>query len=242
MTSEKSAIILAGGQGKRMGSDLPKVLHEIKGKPMIFYTLEHLREAGFDQIIVLVGHKKEEVMNAIGKSLVYAVQSEPLGTGDAAFQALKELDPTIKHALIVNGDDSAFYNPKTFSEIHDKHVGENAVITFATATLDDPFGIGRVVRDRSGNLVKIIEEKEANEEERRIKEANIGLYVFDILWLKENAPNIRKSDSGEYYIVDLIEMAINQGEKVTTFQVSVDEWHGINTPEQLAAAQEKMKK
>lgn len=241
MKNTKAAIILAGGLGKRMKSDLPKVLHQIKGKPMILYTLDHLRDAGFDEIVVLVGHKKNEVMETIGSSVTYAFQNKPLGTGDAAFRGLGGLNSTTKHVLVVNGDDSAFYDLETFSNIYKKHIEENSIITFTTAILNNPLGIGRVVRDDNGNLIKIVEEKEATEDQKKIQEANIGLYVFDVQWLKENAPNIRKSISGEYYIVDLIETALNQGKKVLTFEVSEKQWHGINTKEQLVEAEIKMK-
>jgi bifunctional UDP-N-acetylglucosamine pyrophosphorylase/glucosamine-1-phosphate N-acetyltransferase len=240
MNNIKSAIILAGGLGKRMKSDLPKVLHTIDGKAMIFYTIEHLEDAGFNEIVVLVCHKKEEIMEALGSRVKYAVQESPLGTGDAAYQGLKGLGKDAKNVLVVNGDDSAFYNSETLSNIYSEHLETESVVSFATAVLKDPFGIGRVVRDENGNLIKIIEEKEASEEQKMIKEANIGLYVFNVEWLKSNEPNLRKSDSGEYYIVDLIEMALSQNKKVNIFQVPETEWHGVNTLDHLLEANKKM--
>lgn len=238
----KTAVILAGGKGTRMNSDSPKVLHNILGKPMVSYSIDNLKDAGFNKIIMLVGFKKEAVMKKFGNSVEYAFQNTPLGTGDAAYSAVKNLPKKYSTVLVVNGDDSAFYKPSTLSGIYKYHVEKGNVLTFATSILKNPFGIGRVERDKENKILRIVEEKDANNAQKQIKECNIGLYVFDAEWLRKSAKRIPKSASGEYYIVSLIEIAIKEGEKISNFEVSSGEFHGVNTPDQLIKANLKMKK
>jgi len=235
-----AAVILCGGKGTRMKSDLPKVLHKIGNKEMIFYSIDNVKKAGFEKTILLVGFKADEIKKTVGEVVEYAYQPEPLGTGDAANRSLVAVPENIKSVLIVNGDDSAFYNPETLKNIYDKHISDKNLLTFGVTLLENPTGIGRVVRDENGNVIKIVEEKDASDEEKKINEGNIGLYVFDVDWLRANSPKIKKSASGEYYIVDLIAMAIEQGKKVEAFNISNEEWHGINTQEELIKANEKV--
>ena len=240
--SNKGAIVFAAGLGTRMKSTLPKVLHKVVGLPMISYTLSNLRKAKFGEIIVVVGHKKLLVMKEVGLGVIFAHQRKRLGTGDALLSGLQKLEKGIKDVVVLNGDDSAFYNPETLSNILNNHKESGAVMTFATLILDNSFGLGRVLRIENGLPLKIVEEKEASEEEKKIKEVNIGLYVFNRVWAERNIKKIEKSPGGEYYIVDLVKIALDQGEKVNLYNLgSQNEWIGVNTLEQLKEADIKMR-
>ncbi|OGM18310.1 hypothetical protein A2686_03075 [Candidatus Woesebacteria bacterium RIFCSPHIGHO2_01_FULL_38_10] len=238
-----TAVVLAAGRGIRMKSDRQKVINEIAGKPMLSYTLSTLRRTGFGRIIIVVGFQKDTVKDYFGNGCDYVFQPRSLGTGDALAKALKVI-PTNRQSLVVlNGDDSAFYRPETLSRIIELHKKEKSTVTFTSLKISDPTGLGRVVRDRSYKFLRIVEEKEAKKEEKKIKEVNCGLYVFDISWLKGNVSRIEKSASGEYYIVDLVKIAVGQGKKVCVFNLKdQDQWMGVNTPEQLAYADKKMRR
>ena len=236
-------IVLAGGLGKRMKSDIPKVLLQIAGRPMIALSLENLRKAQLGEIVIVVGYKKEEVMERVGGRVKFAVQKSMLGTADAAAKGLKMISKGIKTVVVLNGDDSAFYLPETIRDVIAKHEREGAILTFVSLMKENPSGLGRVIRDEKGNLVGIIEEKEATDIQRRIKEVNDGLYVFDKDWLANSLPKVRKSPvSGEYYLVDLVAIALSEEDKVVCYQLKDNnEWFGINTREELAAADKKMR-
>ena len=238
-----AAVILAAGKGKRMHSQLTKVLHKICGRPMISYSLENLRNAGLNDILVVVGYKKNLVKKEIAGSSRFVVQTKTLGTGDAVKKALPLIEQKVKDILVVNGDDSAFYKPETIKKVIESHEETNAIVTFVSLMIDDPHGLGRIVRDRKSNLLGIVEERDASESQRKIKEVNDGLYVFNRSWLEQNIGKIEKSPvSGEYYVVDLIKIALSQGRKVNVFKLpDSSEWQGVNTPEQLATAEEKMR-
>ncbi len=238
-----SAILLAAGKGTRMNSGLPKVLHKICGRPMITYSLQHLRNAGVGEIIVVVSFKKNLVIRQIDGAVKIAVQGNPKGgTADAASSGLQRVSDETKYVMVLYGDDTAFYSPETINKVLENHKEKKAILSFVTLIKDDPHGLGRIVRDGRGNLKGIIEEKDATDKERKIKEINDGLYVFDKKWLEKNLPKVEKSPvSGEYYIVELIKMAIDQGERTVAYTLPNSiEWQGINTPEQLAEAERKM--
>jgi len=238
-----AAIVLAAGKGTRMGSFTPKALSEIAGRPMISYTLENLRRSAFREIILVVGYKKDQVIKETSGALKFAYQEKTLGTADAAAKGLIKIGKNINTIVVLNGDDSAFYRPKTIKEIVGSHYQSKAVVSFVSLIKENPEGLGRVIRNEKGELVSIIEEKESNFEQKQIKEVNDGLYVFNRDWLKNNIGKVKKSIVGEYYIVDLIKLALKQNKKVNVFQLkSTDEWQGVNTPEQLKEANNKMLK
>lgn len=233
-----AAVVLAGGRGKRMESAAPKVLHEICGRPMISYTLENLRRSNIGQIVVVVSYRKYEVMKTIGGAVKFAYQKNPKGgTADAAAAGLKEVSSKVKTLVVINGDDSAFYKPETINNVIATHKKTNSVLTFVSLERDNPCGLGRVVRDGEGKLIGIIEEKDATEEQKEIKEVNDGLYVFEKGWLEKNIGKVELSSQGEYYLVDLIKMAVDKKEKVSVYHLEdSSEWQGINTPDQLDEA------
>lgn len=238
-----SAIILAAGKGTRMRSPKPKVIHQICGRPMIVYTLENLRKAKVGDIVVVVSFRKNLVINKIKGAVKIAIQKNAKGgTADAAKSGYDLISPKSNTLLVINGDDSAFYTPETIEDIIKVHKKQNRKLTFVSLIKDDPTGLGRVIRGKDGFITKIVEEKDASLKEKKIKEVNDGLYVFDRNWFGQNIGKVKKGPQGEYYLVDLIKLAIDQGDRMGTYTLANDnEWHGINTPEQLADAEEKMR-
>lgn len=238
---EPAVIIMAAGLGTRMNSSLPKVLHKIAGRPMISYTLDNLRKARLSNIVVVVGFKKDLVVDQIKGAVDFAIQEKRLGTAHATSKGLEKLSNDNKQVVVLNGDDSAFYKPETIKKIVNTHRKKGAVISFVSLIMDDPTGLGRILRNEEGELAGIVEEKDATDKQREIKEVNDGLYVFDKKWLKDNLKEVEKSKaSGEYYLVDLIKIALEQNEKVEVFTLpDSDEWQGVNTKEQLEEADRK---
>lgn len=239
-----AGIILAAGRGTRMRSELPKVLHTICGRPMISYTLENLRNAGLKTVVPVVGYKKELVLKEISKECNFAIQEKTLGTGDATSKGLDKIDRKYKDILVIYGDDSAFYKPQTIKNVINEHRNSKAVLTFVSLIQENPFGLGRVIRDKDNKLKSIIEEKDATEKQKKVKEVNDGLYIFNSIWLRKNIRKIKKSSvTGEFYLPELIKFALVQKEKVSIYKLpDSSEWQGINTPEQLKIAEDKMSK
>ncbi len=239
-----TGVILAGGKGKRMCSSLPKILHQITGRPMISFSLENLRNAGIREIIPVLGYKRNVVLKQLSKNVEYAIQPKQLGTGNAVLNAFPKISKDTETLLVINGDDSAFYTPKTIKNVIDLHQKTKSILTFVSLIQDDPTGLGRVVRDKKGNLLGTVEEKNASEDQKRIKEVNDGLYIFNYKWLQKNIFNIKKNTAAkEYYLPDLIEIALRNKEKVSVYTLpDSSEWQGINNPEQLAEAEKKMLK
>lgn len=237
-----SAVILAAGKGTRMKSTKPKVIHEICGRPMIAYTLENLRRAKVGEIVAVVSFKKNLVIGKIKGDVKIAIQKNPKGgTADAAKVGYDLISKQSNTLLVINGDDSAFYTPETIDKILSIHKERERKLTFVSLIKDNPTGLGRVIRGENGLITKIVEEKDATESEKQIKEVNDGLYVFDRKWFDENINKIKKSPQGEYYLVDLVKIAIDQNDRMATYTLpNDDEWQGVNTIEQLTEANKKM--
>jgi UDP-N-acetylmuramoyl-L-alanyl-D-glutamate--2,6-diaminopimelate ligase len=235
-------VILAGGKGKRMHSKVPKILNTIAGRPMISYSLENLRNAGIKNIIPVLGFKRHLIIARLSKNVNYAVQPKPLGTGNAVLNAFPKILPGTKTLLVINGDDSAFYTPKTIKNVIELHKKEDSTLTFVSLIQENPQGLGRVLRDLKGNLIGTVEEKNATENQKKIKEVNDGLYIFDYKWLRKNIFNIKKNFvAKEYYLPDLIQIALTNNDKVSVYTLpDSNEWQGINTQDQLKEAEEKM--
>jgi len=237
-----SAVILAAGKGTRMKSSYPKVIHEICGRPMVTYTLENLRKAGIGDIVAVVSFRKNLVISKIQGAVKIAFQKNPKGgTADAAKTGYKLISDKSKTLVIINGDDSAFYTPETIKKIITIHEERNRKLTFVSLMKENPTGLGRVIRRQDGLISKIVEEKDATFEEKNIKEVNDGLYVFERVWFEKNIDKVKRGPQGEFYLVDLIKLAIDQGDRMATYTLPNDEeWQGINTPEQLSEANKKM--
>lgn len=240
-----SVIILAAGRGSRMKAKAKnKVAFKLAGTPMITYTVSHIQESGIKDIITVVGFRSESVRCALGDSVRYVEQKDQLGTGDAIKTALPYLHKNTKTVLTVYGDDSAFYPPSLFTTMGQKKDELGCDILFLTIHKDDPSGLGRIVRDNHGKIERIVEEKNATDEEKKIKEINTGFYCFDRDFLVKYIDNIKKNPvSGEYYLTDMVEIALKNGKKVEAFFVEDDSiWHGVNNRSDFAKAQQKLHK
>jgi bifunctional UDP-N-acetylglucosamine pyrophosphorylase/glucosamine-1-phosphate N-acetyltransferase len=195
------------------------------------------------KIVIVVGYGAQKVKRALGDSCTYAFQKEQLGTGHALKCGLEEVGESFKSILVVYGDDSSFYRPETIKEFLNEYLEEKPVLSFIVLEKEDPTGLGRVVRDKQGQVRAIVEEREADQNQKGIKEVNDGCYVFNLDWLKSNLHKIERSASGEYYVTDLVKIALSEGDKVGVFKLSnSEEWVGVNTPEQLKTADLLMKR
>ncbi|MFH1749652.1 MAG: sugar phosphate nucleotidyltransferase [bacterium] len=241
MNKDIYTIVLAAGKGTRMNSDLPKVLHKICGRPITSYTLDILNQLKY-KIVLVVGYKKELVQKEFGNKYKYAVQRKQLGTGHAVASAENQIPKEVKTILVLNGDDSAFYKPETIKGLVQKHIDNQNIISFMSLISSDPTGFGRIKRDTANNIIEIVEEKDASKEEKSIQEINVGIYCFDSQFLWNSLPKLAKNKmSGEYYLTDLIQLAVSQGKKINTYSLKDNqEWIGINTLEQLQVANKQM--
>jgi len=235
MTAGFQAIVLAAGKGARMKSELPKVLLPLAGKPVIFRILDLLAEVGIPRPVVVIGKSGDLVKKTLGDRCVYAVQDEQLGSGHAVMCA-REAAGDAKNILVMCGD-SPLFRAETVRSLMSAHVRGNATITLVSAMLDDPTGYGRIIRAPDGEIAGVIEEKLASGDQKTIREINGGLYAFDGAWLWGNAHLMLESDAGEFCLTEMVDIAISQERRVITVPASPDEVAGINTPEQLLAAE-----
>ena len=226
--------ILAAGKGTRMKSDIPKVLHALGNKAIIDYVLETAYKLNPEKIFTVVGFKKELVINHINNpSIDYIEQKEQLGTGHAVLQLGNKLHDKNGHLLILYGDVPNIKH-STLLPIIDEHIKQNTDATMITAIVEDPTGYGRIIRDQSGNLIKIVEEKDCNASEKIIKEMNPGIYIFKISELFKNLEKVKaNNESKEYYLTDVIELINNNGTVKTKKIDNPKEIMGINTIKQL---------
>lgn len=240
MKNKVAAVVLAAGRGSRMKSDLPKVLHLVNDEPLLVMPLRTLTSIKLSQIITIVKHQAELVAPVAKPYADIAYQGEAYGTAKAAEACLPVLNPEIDTVMIVNGDDSMFYEAKTFKDVLAKHKKENNTITFITLLKKNPTGLGRVIYDKEGNFKKIVEEKDATVREKKVNEVNDGVYVFDRKFFDEHISEVVPSEvTGEYYLTDLINMALEQDKKVGTFLLENSlEFYGISTQADVAQANE----
>lgn len=234
-------VILAAGAGTRMKSDKAKVLHEVSGKPMLSHILDSAKEANSDEIAVIVGHKKEDVINILPEGTEYFIQVEQKGTGDALKQAQDFIteDSTI---LVLNGD-APLVSPETIAKVFQKHNDNNNAVTVLTAELDNPTGYGRIITE-NGQIERIVEEKDANDLEKQIKEVNSGIYCFEGPIIKETLDEIKQNNAqGEYYLTDAIEIIKDKGYSVGTFKLDdSDEIAAANSKRELAQIEKIFRK
>lgn len=242
-------VILAAGKGKRMGAEVPKALVPIAGRPMIDYLVDSIVVSGVDlKPVVVIGHGAEAIAEHLGDRCEYALQREQLGTGHALQCALPQLEGA-NYVVVLYGD-HAFVSPETIKKLSETCSASDAPVTLMVVKTPDfndwrqTFeNFGRIVRDENGEVKKIVEKKDATEEELKIKEVNPGYYCFKVDWLKENIEKLEnKNAQGEFYLTDLIGLAINQDKKVKTIIVDDPrEGLGVNTREQLEMAERVIK-
>lgn len=235
-------IILAAGKGTRMESDRPKALTPLRDKPFLKHVLSAVAGVGLPKKpIIVVGHKKEDVIEEIGGGYNYAIQEEQLGTGHAVKIARKHVGEDVD-TIVVLFSDQPLMKTNTIVELIDKHHAHGATITMATTDIGDyqewrkdAFdNFGKIVRDSDGNILRIVERKNASEEEQKITEVNPAYFVFDANWMWEKLNELKNENSQqEYYLVDLPEMAFKEGKKIVTHQIPMIEALGANTKAQL---------
>lgn len=236
------AVILAAGKGTRMRSKYPKVLHKVGGKPMLQHVIDAATVAGCDEKIVIVGHEAELVEKMVGSQGKIALQAEQLGTGHAVMQTAEALKGFTGTALILCGD-TPLLEGEELKKFCEAHKASGAAATVLTAVMDDPFGYGRIVRDEKGNVQAIVEQKDATEAQKAIKEINTGIYcmecplMFDILATLTN-----DNAQGEYYLTDVLEKLNQAGQKVGgVVTEDSDMVMGINSRKQLSVAEGVMR-
>jgi len=241
MNDEVKIIILAAGQGTRMKSDLPKVLVPIRGKPMIKYLLEAVENSCIDnKPVIVVGHKKEEIMKTLGDKYEYVVQDEQLGTGHAVMTAEKTLKG-VKNIIVLQSD-HPFLKGVTIKKLLEKHLESKSKATIATAEFSDFKDwksvffktFSRIIRNEDGKIIRDIQFRDASEAEKEITEVNPGYYCFNGKWLWEKL-KILKTDNAQkqYYLPDLIKIAINEGERLESLEIDLKEALTANSKEEL---------
>jgi bifunctional UDP-N-acetylglucosamine pyrophosphorylase / glucosamine-1-phosphate N-acetyltransferase len=241
-----TAVILAAGQGTRMRSNRPKVLHEILGRPMIAYLLDTLKEAGVKDIVVVVGHQAEAVKVALkGYDLRFVVQEPQLGTGHAVQVAMPAVAPGAGTVMVLCGD-APLISGESIAALQRLHAGAGAAVTVQTIELPDGAHYGRVVRDDSGRVAAVVQAKDSHDRPDllAIREINTGAYCFEAAFLADGLAKIPKSPvTGEIYLTDLIHIAREQGRGV---EALVDpDWEallGINSRAELAGATQTMRR
>lgn len=235
-----ASIILAAGKGKRMNSKtINKVVLLLGKHPMILHTYNILERLGVGTVIIVVGFARESVMKLFkAKKVIFAIQSKRLGTAHAVSIAMEKLPKDIENVLVLNGDDSAMYKVDTINDLIKKHVETNAAFTFLTIEMENPAGLGRIIRGKKGAVLAIVEEKDATEDSLKIKEVNPACYIFKRSFLEKYIKMIKKSSvTGEYYLTSLIDMGIKHKEKIETLQAGLFAWRGVNTKEELLEAE-----
>lgn len=238
-----TVIILAAGKGVRMQSDLPKVFHSLSGKPMLQYVIETVQSLGISDIYIVVGHKKEMIINYFKDwPVTFISQDKQLGTGHAVLMAEPYLKNFSGNVLVLAGD-VPLLSSKTLKNLVDFHNEHNASATDLTANLPDAGNYGRIIRDSNGEISRIVEKKDANEEELKIKEINTGTFCFnasDLFWAlsKVKAENVQK----EYYLTDTIGILREGGKRVFAYlSPNYKETLGVNTRDELALLESHLK-
>jgi len=235
-TKQVAAVILAAGKGKRMKSDLPKVLHKLKGKYLVDHVIDNARKAGVGSLVLIVGHKHELVRESlIGRDVKFALQEPQLGTGHAVQMAVPSLAGFSGDLLVLCGD-MPLITPETITRLIAMRRKTDSAATVLTVKLDDPGSYGRVVRDPEGFLDSIVEFKDAPDEIKKIDEVNTGAYCFDYEKLLTVLDKLSSENAqAEYYLTDTIKLFKESGLKVSAL-ISEDsnEGLGVNSKEELA--------
>lgn len=236
------AIILAAGKGTRMKSKLPKVVHKVCGKEMVNHVINVSKKSGVSEIVAILGHESEIVQSVLPEGTKVAMQTEQLGTGHAVMMANDYISED--DTIVVLCGDTPLVNPDTLENLFKYHLDNGYHATVLTTKVDNPTGYGRIIRDENEDLLKIVEQKDASEEEKLVNEINSGIYCFNGKSLKEALSNINNNNAqGEYYLTDTVEIMRNNSLKVGAFNgATIEELMGVNSRVELAKAEDIMRK
>ncbi len=231
------AIVLAAGKGKRLLSEqynLPKVLREANGRSLINYVLENIRFIPEQDTVIVAGYKKELLMEAVEGSYVFVSQDEQLGTGHAVMMTQPVFEGYSGDILILYGD-MPLFKVETYKGIIEQHQKSGAQCTILTAIVENPPDYGRIIRSEDGKFAGIIEKKDCTQEELKIKELNVGIYVFDSKVLFESLKELKNDNSQqEYYLTDVPKIMLQKGLKIDSYTIDdINQIYGVNTPEEL---------
>ena len=237
------ALILAAGMGTRMKSSRPKVIHTVCGKPLAMWVIDASKAAGADKVCAVVGHCADAVKETLGGACEYALQAEQKGTGHAVMQAMDFIKSADGEIVILNGD-TPLVTAGAIKDAVEYHRASGNKATVITAILPDAAGYGRIVRGADGGVKKIVEQKDATDEEKKINEVNSGMYVFDAQSLAYALTKLTPNNAqGEYYLTDTLEILLAAGEKVGGYAIADnDEIRGINDRVQLYEAEKIMRR
>jgi bifunctional UDP-N-acetylglucosamine pyrophosphorylase/glucosamine-1-phosphate N-acetyltransferase len=236
-----SFVILAAGQSTRMKSELPKALHPLAGKPMVQYSVEMAAQFTSEKPLLVVGNGADQVRRTVGDQVIYVEQREQLGTGHALLQARPLLEGRSEMVAVCYAD-MPFLSADTFRRLLGLLEEGKGPIAMLTVEADDPMGFGRILRDKAGQMLGIVEEAVATEAQKEIRELNCGIYCFDGNWLWPHLARLPLSPKGEYYLTDLVAMAVAEGQTVEALTISdVIEVLGINGRSHLAQAEAVMR-
>ncbi len=237
MPKSTAAVVLAAGRSTRMVTDMPKVLHEVCGRPMLAYVVDALRAAGISRIICVVGYRKDDVINTFRgePDVTFVEQAEQKGTGHAVMvcrEALADFDGN----LVIIAGDMPLLRSETLELLVKTHKSQNSAVTLATAVLDNPTSYGRIVRDTYGNLEGIVEEADCTPEQQKIKEVNPSYYCFNSKLLFQALQQVRPNNvKGELYLTDALQILIKEGHRaVAITAVAAEDAMGINSRQDLA--------
>ena len=232
-----SVVILAAGKGTRMESELPKVLHLLRGEPLVQHVINTAQKLNPAKIALVVGYKAQMVKDAVGKDVLYVEQKEQLGTGHAVAQAETALKGQQGNVLVLYGD-MPLLTEKTLKNLVELQAQNSGPLSMLTVVADNPRGFGRIARDDRNQVVAIVEEVDCSPKQLAIKELNVGVYCFQADWLWDNLKKIEVSPKGEYYLTDLVKIAAQQGHTINALTSrNLLETMGVNTLAHLAEAE-----
>lgn len=237
-----TAVLLAAGQGTRMNSELPKMLHPICGQPMVFHALNTARAASTETPVVVIGHGAQAVRQALGEAANCVTQAQQLGTGHAVLQAETLLKNKTDYVLVTYGD-MPLLRVETLQKLLKAQQANKGPLSMLTVVHDNPRGFGRILRNLDGTVAAIVEENQATPQQLLIKELNVGAYCFEANWLWESLNRIQLSPKGEYYLTDTVELAVKDGLPVQAIVMDdFGETIGVNTRVHLADAEAAMRR
>lgn len=243
----RQIVILAAGKGTRMGAQIPKVLIPLHDKPVIEHLLEGVAKVETDtKPIIVVGFQNELVKQELGSNYLYALQTEQFGTGHAVMAARDLV--TAQNFIVLYGD-MPFVSAASINKLIDLHESNNAKISMFTAIVpnfEDTYehfkGFGRIIRDENSHIARIQEFADCSDEQKQITEVNPGIYMFNSAWLWPHLEKIGSQNAqGEMYLTDIVELAIQDGQKIESLPIAPEEIYGINTPEHLEYAKDLIK-